>query len=83
MAKGSNRFNRIMKKGFLQEKKEQMDKLEIEIDNLVKDINYDLTLLTIDDIDEKCLKSAKVSMDNLQEKCKEYLKLKEESEELE
>ena len=83
MAKGSNRFDRIMRKGLLQEKKDQMDKLEIEIDNLVKDISYDLTLLTRDGINEESLRSAKVSMDNLQEKAKEYLKLKEDAEGLE
>lgn len=80
MKKKGGRFQDIVKKGVLQDKREKMEVLEVQIDNLIKDISY--AIFMDDGVESIDMKTAKVQIDDLEKKVAEYLKLKEEVEEL-
>lgn len=80
MAK-TNKFQAIMKKGLVQQKKERMDELEIKIDNYIKDINY--ALFMTDGVESIDMSSAEVQMKDLKKCVAEFIKLKKEVEGLE
>ena len=76
-----NKFQDIMKRGLVQQKKERMDELEIKIDNYIKDINY--ALFMTDGVESIDMPAAEVQMRDIKACVEEYLKLKKEVEDLE
>ena len=77
----SNRIQRYIKKGAIQDKLEKMEVLEVQIENLVKDLAY-CTLFMDEGVESIDVKTAKAQMEDLEAKHAEYMKLKEESEAL-
>ena len=75
------KFDKILKKGLIADKMEAMDVLRVQIENLVKTVNY--AIFITDGVETIDLDTANVHMKELNEKVTEYLKLKKEIEELE
>ncbi len=77
MAK-SNKFDAIMRKGMLQQKKETIEMLEVQIENLSKDIGF--AAYMDDGVTSIDIKSIKVLAKDLEVKINSWQKLKEEIE---
>ena len=67
---------KIMLKGLQQEKKEELDKLGVKIEDNIRLINHDLYLY--DGIENINIESAKINMEELTKSIKKYKELKKE-----
>ncbi len=77
----SRKVEKLIRKGAIQEKKEKLEKLEIDIDGLIKEINY--ALFMDDGVRSINLELAKIRFDSLIAAVEEYQTVKKELEELE
>jgi len=78
MARDINKYVRL---GALTEKKNRMQQLEIKIDGLVKEINYNLFM--DDGVHSIQIDLAKIKMKELEEAIAEFCRLEKEVQELE
>lgn len=76
----AKKINELIRKGAIQEKKERLERLEIDIDGLVKEINY--ALFISDGIKSIDIDLAELRFTKLKKAVAEYNKLQGELEEL-
>ena len=77
----SKNIEKLARLGAITDKKEKLKKLEIDIDGLIKEINY--ALFMDDGVRSINLELAKIRFESLIEAVKDYKKIKSELEALE